>query len=267
MEFSNEELKNAYGIYCIINSLTGDAYVGQTCQTFYKRFLHHQWKLRDGTHDNEHLQNAWNLYGENYFSFVPLKVVENCEELDELEIQYINLYRKLGHCYNIIDGGKGHRGYCLSDEQKKKIGEKNKINMLGRKASDETKKKMSKTRTGKVNLNNKQIKLTPDIAYEIKSRLVNGDSASDISKDMNIDYKFVNNIMSRNAWSSVKVDGWDDFINNRKTYSRLSKKDHKEIYRLHIEEGFTKYQLAEMYCKGVKMIERIFRDCKNNDTI
>lgn len=267
VNFDNEELKDKYGIYCIFNNITGDAYVGQTGQTFNKRFLHHRWKLRDGSHDNQHLQNAWNLYGEDNFSFIPLRVVDNHENLDELEIKYINLYRQMNHCYNIINGGQsGHRGFHLSDEQKKKIGEKNKINMLGKKASDETKRKMSNARKGKVNLNNSQIKLTPELAFEIKSRLVNGEAASDIAKDMGIDYKLINNIMSGNTWSSVIVDGWDDFFAKRKTYSRLSKSDHKEIYRLHSEEGLTKYQLAEMYNKGVKMIEKILRDGKK-DTI
>lgn len=265
MNFDNEGLKDKYGIYCIFNNITGDAYVGQTGQTFNKRFLHHRWKLRDGSHDNQHLQNAWNLYGEDNFSFIPLRVVDNHEKLDELEIKYINLYRQMNHCYNIINGGQsGHRGFHLSDEQKKKIGEKNKINMLGKKASDETKRKMSNARKGKVNLNNNQIKLTQELAFEIKSRLVNGERASDIAQDMGIDYKLINNIMSGNTWSSVVVDGWDDFFAKRKTYSRLSKEDHKEIYRLHSEEGLTKYQLAEMYNKGVKMIEKILRDGKKD---
>ena len=171
----------------------------------------------------------------------------------------------MNHCYNIIYGGKsGHRGFHLSDEQKKKIGEKNKVDMLGKKASDETKRRMSETRKGKVNLNNKKIKLTPELAFEIKGRLVNGEKASDVAQDMNVDYKLVNNIMSGNTWSSVVVDGWDDFFVKRKTHSRLSKADHKEIYRLHSEDGLTKYQLAEMYNKGVKMIEKILRDGKKD---
>lgn len=265
MYFDNEELKNKFGIYCIFNTLTGDAYVGQTGQTFQRRFLHHQWKLNDGSHDNKHLQNAWNLYGEECFSFIILRVVDNRDELDELEIKYINLYKQIDHCYNIIEGGNSYRGFHLSEEQKRKIGEKNRANMLDRKASEETKRKMSATRKGKVNLNNKQIKLTPEKAFDIKSRLITGDKPADIANDMEIDYKLVNNILSGNTWKSVEVEGWDEFLKTRKTYKRLSKEDHKEIYRLHVEDGLTKYQLADMYSKGVKMIEKILRDGKRNE--
>ena len=264
MEFQNEELKNMCGIYCIINHLTGDAYVGQTSQRFVKRFWHHQWKLKDGSHDNQHLQNAWNAYGESYFSFIPIRVTDDDAELNELEIKYINLYKQIGHCYNMIDGGCfGRKGIPLSDEHKRKIGEKNKINMIGKKHSDETKFKMSNVRKGKINLNNKQIVLTPEIAFEIKSRLIKGEKATDIAAELNVDYKLINNIISNNTWSSVEVDGWDDFRKNRKTYTRLSKQDHAEIYRLHLEDGLNKHQLAEMYGKGVKMIEKILRDEKN----
>lgn len=265
MYFDNEELKNKSGIYCIFNNLTGDAYVGQTRQTFYKRFLHHQWKLRNDNHDNQHLQNAWNLYGEDCFSFVVLRVEDDPDRLDELEIAYISLYKDMSHCYNIIDGGHvSRRGIPLSDEQKKKIGDKNRLHMLGRKLSDETKQKMSDSRKGKVHLNNKNIKLTPEDAFKIKSRLIDGDKPSDIAKDMMIDYKLINNILSGNTWKSVDVAGWDEFLSNRKTYKRLSKEDHREIYRLHVEDGLSKYQLADMYGKGVKMIEKVLRDGRNN---
>lgn len=264
MEFCREEeFKEKSGIYCIINHLTGDTYVGQTSQRFVKRFWHHQWKLRNGTHDNQHLQNAWNLYGKYYFSFIPIMVVDDDTKLDELEIKYIDIYKQMSHCYNIIDGGKGHRGVPISEEQKRQIAIKNRINMTGKRHSDETKRKMSKVRKGKVNLNSKGILLTPEVAFEIKSRLVNGESATDIAVDIDVDYKIINNIIANNTWSSVEVDGWDDYLRNRKTYTRLTKQDHKEIYRLYSEDGYTKYQLAEKYNKGVKMIEKILRDGKN----
>ncbi len=99
-----EKYKNKFGIYCIINVLSGDAYVGQTHERFVRRFWHHRWKLRDNSHDNQHLQNAWNLYGEDNFLFIPIKIIDKPDLLDELEIKYINIYRELQHCYNIIDG-------------------------------------------------------------------------------------------------------------------------------------------------------------------
>lgn len=261
MKFLKEEFKSKYGIYGIINHLSGDVYVGQTSQPFQKRFWHHQWKLRNGTHDNQHLQNAWNLYGEEYFSFIPIQVVDDSSLLDDLEVKYINIFKEMNRCYNIIEGGNsGRRGIPISEEQKRLIAEKNRINMTGKKHSEETKQKMSESRKGKIHLNSPSIILTPEIAYQIKARLIAGEKAKEIAVSLDIDYKHINNIIANNTWSSVEVKGWDDFLKNRKTYNRLTKQDHQEIYRLYSEEGYTKYQLAEMYGKGVKMIERILRD-------
>ena len=102
--------------------------------------------------------------------------------------------------------------------------------------------------------------LDAELAFNIKQMLINGYTASDISKELSVDYKLINNIISNNTWSTVHVDGWDEFRNNRKTYSRLTKEDHFKIYKLHIENGMTKYELADMYGKTVKMIEKIFRE-------
>ena len=264
MDFVDEEkYKNDIGIYCIINVISGDAYVGQTRERFLRRYWHHRWKLRNNNHDNPHLQRAWDLYGENYFKFIPLRVINDVTLLDETEIEYINIYKNLNHCYNIIDGGGGRRGMPLSDEHKKKIGEKNRQHMLGRKASDETKRKMSEARKGRVN-NRKDLILNKDLACQIKTRIVNGETASAISKDLNIEYKLINNIISNNTWKSVYVEGWEEFRKNRKTYKRLSKEDHAEIYRLHIEEGYTKNELAKMYNRTDKLIAKIFKKYKNN---
>ncbi len=259
-----EKYKNKFGIYCIINVLSGDAYVGQTHERFVRRFWHHRWKLRDNSHDNQHLQNAWNLYGEDNFLFIPIKIIDKPDLLDELEIKYINIYRELQHCYNIIDGGNcSRRGIPLSEEHKRKISEHNRKNMLGRKASKETKQKMSESRKGKIFYSNNMV-LTKELAFEIKTRLVNGEKATDISKSMNIDYKLINNIIANDTWASVDVDGWEHFRNTRKTYHRLTKEEHQEIYRLHIENGYNKKQLARMYNRTEKTIEWIFRTQRNN---
>lgn len=261
MEFIDEEkFKDVHGIYCIINRISGDAYVGQTSQRFIKRYWHHQWKLKDGSHDNRHLQNAWNLYGENYFSFIAVKIVddEHNDNLDELEEKYIKIYRDMNHCYNILDGGSGLRGLTFSDEHKRKIGEKNRINMTGRKHTDETKRKMSEARKGK-HANRSDYRVTIDEVKRIKTLLVSGVKPSDVARNLNVDYKAVNAILSNNCWKDVQVDGWDDFRNNRKTWTRLSKEDHVEIYRLYSEEGLTRQELVDMYGKSRKMINKIIK--------
>lgn len=261
MIFENEEkYKDKHGIYAIVNKESKTVYIGQTRQRFIKRYWHHQWKLRDNTHDNDHLQQSWNLYGEDSFVFIVIDVINNnsIDELNCLEEKYIGCCKRMGYSYNILDGGGGRPGVHLTEEHKRQIGEKNKINMIGRKASEETKKKMSETRKGQTYLRSTD-KITVDQVRQIKQLLIDGMKPSDIAKNIDVEYKSVNMIMSNDAWKNVIVDGWDEYRANRKTYHRLTEEDHREIYRLHTEEGYTKQQLADMYNRTDKMIAKIFK--------
>ena len=139
-----------YGIYGIKNKVNNKIYVGKTIMNFGDRWDCHKSQLRGGYHDNPHLQNSWNKYGEDNFEFIIIYNCENNEDVDQvnlLEIEYIKHYRDLGLSYNIHDGGDGGLllGKHLSEETKRKIGEKNRINMTGRKASEKTKQKMSES--------------------------------------------------------------------------------------------------------------------------
>ena len=137
------------GIYAIRNKITGKAYVGQTAMNFGDRRDCNFAKLRHNKHDNHNLQEDFNKYGENNYEFIVLEELSDCSSIDEREKFWISKYKEEKLSYNISEGGKGALGVHLSDETKRKIGEKNRINMLGRKASPETKAKMSKTRLGK----------------------------------------------------------------------------------------------------------------------
>lgn len=143
-------LYESYGIYGIKNKINNKIYIGKTCMNFGDRRDCHWACLRGGYGVNPHLQRAWDKYGEDNFEFVVIFECTNGEtpdEVNELEIKYIKEYRENGSVYNISDGGDG--GYLLgkhmSEETKRKIGDKNRINMTGRTASDETKAKMSES--------------------------------------------------------------------------------------------------------------------------
>lgn len=261
MIFKDEEkYKDRHGIYAIVNKTSKTVYIGQTRQRFAKRYWHHQWKLRDNTHDNNHLQRAWNLYGEDSFVFIVVDDIDSdsVNELNCLEEKYVGCCKRMGYSYNILDGGGGRPGAHLTDEHKRKIGEKNKINMTGRKASEETKKKMSEARKGRT-VTRYNDTVTIEQAKQIKHMLIDGVKPSNVAKIVGVKYKSVNAIMSNNAWKNVAVDGWDEYRANRKTYHRLTEEYHREIYRLHTEEGYTKQQLADMYNRTDKMIAKIFK--------
>lgn len=149
MKPRDDGIYKKYGIYGIRNKLNSKLYIGKTMVNFGDRWDCHKGQLRGNYHDNKHLQNAWNKYGEDNFEFFIIHDCidgENVDRVNQLEIEYIQKYRASGmNLYNISPGGDGGAflGKHLSDETKRKIGEKNRVNMTGRKASNTTKAKMS----------------------------------------------------------------------------------------------------------------------------
>lgn len=135
------------GIYRITNVLNGMTYVGQTRMNFGDRWDSHRAMLRSGKHGNPFLQREWDTYGEDNFEFAVIHYEEDMDNLDPLEQEYIASYRDLGLCLNILDGGKTYpnQGKHLSEDTKRKIGEKNRAHMTGRKASETTKQRMSES--------------------------------------------------------------------------------------------------------------------------
>lgn len=149
--FKDEQLKNKSGIYQIRNLIDNKVYIGSSLN-LYKRIYYHIYKLNRNKHNNKHLQNAWNKYGEENFVFEILEfVVSNNELLKKKETHYIQKF-------NVCDKSIGYNlstDACrniICDESKQKIKQKamgNK-NWLGRHHTEETKQKMSKWHTGKI---------------------------------------------------------------------------------------------------------------------
>ena len=125
-------------------------YVGKTENNFGDRRDCHYASLDGGYGINPLLQFDWDKYGRESFSFLVLKDCTcgySSDEIDDFECQYIQSFRDKGLAYNIGNGGSASpwKGKHLSEEAKRKIGEKNRINMLGKKLSDETRAKMSES--------------------------------------------------------------------------------------------------------------------------
>jgi excinuclease UvrABC nuclease subunit len=135
------------GIYKIVNSQNGKIYVGSSVN-IERRWRKHKAALRSGRHRNPHLQNSWDLYGEETFSFSVLEQVSEELCLLEAEQHYIDTLKP---DYNIATHATGGSGPC-SEETKRKIsaavkGEKHPF--FGKTLSEEHKKKISEANLGK----------------------------------------------------------------------------------------------------------------------
>ena len=98
-------------IYQILNKANNKKYIGQTIN-FKRRKKRHLTDLRCHRHDNKHLQNAFDKYGEDSFEFSIL-YEENCSQdrLNELEEYYIEKYDTYLNGYNCNRGGQQHNGF------------------------------------------------------------------------------------------------------------------------------------------------------------
>lgn len=266
LEFvEREKFKDKIGIYSIKNLVNGKRYVGQTGENFQRRFLHHQWSLKSGTHSNQHLQKAFNKYGEENFVFEVVEITDKKELLDQLEIKHIEKDMENGVSYNILHGGGGRRGYQMLDSTKKLIGAKNHKNMFGKKHSEETKKKMSIARTGNTYFKKRVSTLiNEDIAKAIKIRIMSGEPPTQIAKDMDISYHVVNGILSNNTWSCAYVEGWDEFQKSRKRRTRLSKEEQENIYNLY-KQNISLKDIAEKCNREIHTVRNTIKKYKAND--
>lgn len=164
------------GIYQITNALNGKRYVGSAVN-LKRRWGEHLRRLRGGSHDNRHLQNAFYKYGDAAFVFSVLEPVANPAELigreqyhlDTLNPEY-NISRMAGSSLGIkrseetrrkiSEANRGernpHYGKHLSEQHRRRIsealkGERN--HNYGKRLSEETRRKLSEACRGERNHN------------------------------------------------------------------------------------------------------------------
>ena len=138
--------KQICGVYIIQNKINNKVYIGQSCDII-SRWGEHLRALRGNYHVNNHLQHAWNKYGEDNFDFSIIKECDECH-LDDEEIYWILKYDSYNNGYNQTKGGGGIRGFKHSEETRQKISEITKgenAPWYGKKRSNETKAKIGQS--------------------------------------------------------------------------------------------------------------------------
>jgi|WetSurMetagenome_2_1015567.scaffolds.fasta_scaffold121841_6 excinuclease UvrABC nuclease subunit len=82
------------GIYIIRNKINNHIYIGQTTN-FKNREKQHFILLKNNKHHSNHLQNAFNKYGENNFEFKIIDRVKSINYLQKIEYLYIKKYNPI----------------------------------------------------------------------------------------------------------------------------------------------------------------------------
>lgn len=130
-----KEPKRTYYIYCH-TAPNGKRYIGQTCQKLRAR-----WSNGHGYRENTHFYNAIQKYGWDSFEHTVLAVCSTKSDADRVEQFFIRHYDTFNRDkgYNQTLGGGGNLGRTPSEEERKRLSEKQK----GRVISPETRAKIS----------------------------------------------------------------------------------------------------------------------------
>lgn len=139
----NKSEAGGSGIYAIYCHANGKAYIGSS-KRMCARLARHRFDLRNDQHGNQHLQNAWNLYGESEFS---MGVVQVCDAhaLLATEQVWLDVWMCAGLAFNRHRRAESPVGTKWTDEEKKAASDRMKANptFKGRKHSDRSRELLS----------------------------------------------------------------------------------------------------------------------------
>ena len=211
------------GIYNIQNENTGDSYVGLSIK-IEERWKKHKIALRHNKHVNDHLQNAWNKYGENIFSFL---ILEECEPdmLSKKEIEWGQILEQKGKkLYNKIPLGNippsqlgtkapgRNKGLLVGDKNYffDKHFYKNENSFYMKTHSIQTRQKLSEIQKGKKHskktlekfkTRDTSQKINFEIAQKIrKLRILEQKTLFELAQMFNISCQHVSNIINNKVW-------------------------------------------------------------------
>lgn len=171
----------------------------------------HILKLKRNSHPhNLPLQNTWNKYGEENFVWFCLEICEpeKCIEREQFWLDYYRPFVDEFGGFNIchVAGAPSFLGKKFSDEHKKKIGESNRGNLH----STESKQKMSVSRKKSVKFQNHLKNLALERRKKVilknpKGIIVEINGINDFCKEMNLDSRALQRVING---KNISHKGW-----------------------------------------------------------
>lgn len=126
------------GVYILYNIFTGRKYVGSSRNLPHRKSCHFH-GIRRGRHENYKIQNEFNEYGEEGFRWEVLEYTSPDDLVEREQFWLDSIKPEL----NILLKADNHQ--CTQTDKSKLARQSQAEKMRGRKASDETKRKMSQS--------------------------------------------------------------------------------------------------------------------------
>lgn len=142
-KYRTNKFNKSYGVYLIINSLSGELYVGSTSNVI-SRISKHRRELCIDSAESKRLQNSFNSTNNNFFDICAI-YTDNRDDAYEIEQIILDIIIPKTISCNISPNARiACKGITLSDEHKQKIINAN----TGRIRTKESLEKSSKSLTG-----------------------------------------------------------------------------------------------------------------------
>ncbi|MFR2056522.1 MAG: NUMOD3 domain-containing DNA-binding protein [Streptococcus salivarius] len=139
-------------IYSITNKINNKKYIGVT-KDLDTRKRKHFWELKNNRHSNEKLQRDYNVFGASAFEVEILEELKYATKKEgfKKEVFYIGKYNSCDDGYNMSYGADGSNLSQITDDTREKHRQEMLGNTywLGRKHTEETKKKIGDVHRGK----------------------------------------------------------------------------------------------------------------------
>lgn len=235
------------GIYTIQNKLDNKIYVGQSVNV-YNRLIHHRKKLRANNHDNEHLQNAYNKYGEESFLF---ELLVECDDrfLNSEEAYWCNILNCYdnNYGYNLVINNPNGSNKRLKKETIEKMvknrnyvmSEENKALLRLRLSTPEAKAKLSMGALKRTGIKQTQEHIQKRLKYHIG-----------VKRDPSVGRKIAEKMCIKTIQMSLN----GDFIKEWESLTSIKKElgyDMSLISRVCIGKGNTAYGYKWAYKKDL----------------